>query len=140
MKVFKAYLLASRAHWRQVDKAGQPYIKHPRYVASRFRDKNCKIVALLHDTVEDSFVSLSLIEKKFGTLIRDAVDAITKRPNEDYDTYLERVKCNDLAKRVKLVDIYHNLDFMRLGKVDDKTKDRMRKYLTGLSYLLELWI
>ncbi len=138
MKVFKAYLLALRAHWGQVDKSGRPYIKHPRYVASRFSDKNCKIVALLHDTVEDSFVSLSLIEKKFGTLIRDAVDAITKRPNEGYDTYLERVKSNDLAKRVKLVDMYHNLDFMRLGEIYDKTRDRMRKYLKGLSYLLEL--
>lgn len=74
----------------------------------RFRDRLI-IVALLHDVVEDSDVTVEDIEEGFGSLISSAVDAISKRDGENYDDYLERVDSNALARIVKIEDIRFNL-------------------------------
>ncbi|WP_027120830.1 HD domain-containing protein [Mycoplasmopsis lipofaciens] len=139
MSVWKAYKFAKKAHKGQFDKAGIPYINHPKYVASKLNDKDCKIVALLHDVVEDTEITLETIEEKFGKKIADAVNAMTKRENEDYIVYLNRVKANPIAKQVKLIDMYHNLDITRLKCFDtEDAKRRVRKYLKGIAYLLEI--
>ncbi|QBF34520.1 HD domain-containing protein [Mycoplasmopsis phocirhinis] len=138
MNLLKAYWLAQKAHKGQKDKGGKPYINHPKYVASKFIDKDFKIVALLHDVVEDSGVKLDLIENMFGTTIAKAVDAMTKRKDEEYALYLQRVKSNPIAKEVKLIDLYHNLDFTRLGRreLTLSEKTRIKKYLDAIQFLL----
>lgn len=67
------------------------------------------LVSLLHDVVEDSDTSLEYLKKIFGTTVSDAVEAISKGKDEEYDCYLERVKGNDIARLVKLEDIRFNL-------------------------------
>lgn len=99
ISVLSAYLFAKKAHKGQKDKAGKDYILHPKFVASKLKDENLKIVALLHDTVEDTNVILKDIETKFGKTIADAIDAMTKRDGGEYMTYLARVKANPLLDK-----------------------------------------
>ena len=76
-----------------MDKSGKAYVLHPIRLMFRFEDVEAQVVALLHDTVEDSDISLDDVRAVgIPEVIVEAVDAITKRPNEDYDRYLERVQ------------------------------------------------
>lgn len=127
--------LAERAHAGQFDKAGEPYIKHPRAVASAFdpiTQPEEFVVALLHDVVEDTEVTLNDLHRMFPSQIVAAVDAITIRPNEARAEYYQRVKKNQLATAVKLKDIAHNADPARLALLDEKTRSRLKaKYATA---------
>ena len=128
--------IAREAHKGQVDKAGKEYINHPLYVASQMTTKDEKIVALLHDVVEDTHVTLEYLRKQgFSSEIVDAVDAITKRDNEDYSEYLHRVKSNSLARKVKLADLFHNMDISRLQTPTEKDYERLEKYKKAYQYL-----
>jgi (p)ppGpp synthase/HD superfamily hydrolase len=73
-------------------------------------DIDAHVVAVTHDLVEDTSIELDHIESLFGLRIRDAVDAISKRPGESYDRYLDRVAADDLARLVKIVDLKSNLE------------------------------
>jgi len=129
--------IAENAHANQIDKAGQPYINHPIAVANKLNGDTEKIVALLHDVVEDSATTLEDIHKAgFGDYIVKALDCITKRKGEAYDDYLLRVKNNDIAKMVKLADLSHNMDMSRLPSVTDKDLERLKKYEYAVSVLL----
>ena len=80
-----AKALATRAHEGQTDKAGLPYITHPERVASRLQSPEEQVVAWLHDTVEDTAITLTTIESQFGPETAAAVDAISRRVGEDWD-------------------------------------------------------
>ena len=132
----KAFVLAYMAHRGQKDKAGKPYILHPVNVAKRVKGKERKIVALLHDIVEDTEITLDKLEKMgFGDEIVEAVKAITKIKGENYEDYLKRVKNNDIAKDVKLADLAHNSDLNRLKAVSIKDIKRAKKYCIAMRYL-----
>ena len=81
--VKKADAFAAKAHEGQTDKAGLPYITHPRAVAAMIEDETAKVAALLHDTVEDTDVTLEEIRAEFGDEIAAAVDLLTHRPGVD---------------------------------------------------------
>jgi (p)ppGpp synthase/HD superfamily hydrolase len=138
-KVEKAMLFATLYHDGQRDKAGVKYILHPMYVAGKFTSRNKKIVALLHDTVEDTGATLDQIELLFGNRIRRAVDAITRRKGEPYEEYILRVKKDRLAKAVKIEDLKHNM-MNRIPNMTVYDAYRMEKYrkaycvLTGEEY------
>ena len=128
--------IAERAHIEQVDKAGQPYISHPEFVANNVAGDEAKAVAWLHDVIEDTLVTFDDLRAEGLTeQIIEAVDALTKRNSESYKTYLERVAANPLAKTVKLADLKHNMDTSRLTTVDDKTIARLEKYKLALTKL-----
>lgn len=91
--------IATKAHKGQVDKAGVDYIKHPLKVASMVTSEKAKIVALLHDVIEDSEYTLEdLRNSDFIEEIVDAVSVLTKPKNMSYNDYLNRVKGNSLAR------------------------------------------
>ena len=126
----KCQLLAIMAHKGQKDKGGSPYIYHPAYVAQQVWNEDEQCVAWLHDVVEDSDFTIAEI-KCFGLPdnIVEAVEAITKREDEDYKTYIQRVKANTLAKKVKLEDLKHNMDTLRFtSKPTEKDLKRQKKY------------
>lgn len=107
-----AFDLALQAHKNQVDKCGEPYFLHPMRIAAHFQeldDADAAIVAALHDTVEDSWVTLEYLEDRFPSYIVDAVDALTRREGETYRQYIKRLCRNDIARRVKVEDIKDNL-------------------------------
>lgn len=109
--LLKAATVAARVHAKQLRKDGTPYIAHPIRVAIRCESKDAKIVALLHDTVEDTDLTLDdLHDLGFTSEIIAAVDAVTKRPYESYAEFILRCKQNELGTRVKLADIEDNLE------------------------------
>jgi len=122
--------LATRAHQGQVDKSGQPYIGHPARVAARTRDQGDG------NQVEDTEVTLADVESAFGAEIAQAVDAMTRRPDEEPDRYYARVADNPIALRVKRADIADNLDPERTARLDPATKARLAaKYEHALAQL-----
>ena len=132
----KAYEIAKKAHLGQVDKAGEDYIKHPEKVASFVKTDEEKAVAYLHDVIEDTELTLEdLCEYSFSKEVIEAVDIITKKRGEDYQSYLNSVKKNKLARAVKLADLRHNSDLTRLIKVTEKDIKRKEKYQKAIDFL-----
>lgn len=132
-----AITLATHAHRGQVDKGGAPYILHPLRIMAQMNSNEERIVAILHDVVEDSTdIDLADIAFVFGDRIAEAVDALTKRKGESYDAYLERVKGDELATKVKLADLKDNCDLDRLGRAPtDDDRRRLDKYLRARAIL-----
>ena len=117
----KAIEISTKAHKGQKDKAGKDYINHPMTVAAMVNEDNEKIVAYLHDVVEDTNVTLAdLKEVGFDNDVIEAIDAITKRDGENYDDYIYRVSNNKIAKQVKMADMTHNSDISRFDNPSQK--------------------
>ena len=132
----KAYEIAKKAHSGQIDKAGEDYIKHPEKVASFVETDEEKAVAYLHDVIEDTELTLEdLYEYGFSKEVIEAVDIITKKKGENYQSYLNSVKKNELARVVKLADLRHNSDLTRLAKVTEKDIERKEKYQKAIDFL-----
>ncbi|MBR4360150.1 MAG: HD domain-containing protein [Clostridia bacterium] len=127
---------AERLHQGQVDKSGKPYIGHPARVAGRLHSPEAQVVGWLHDTVEDTGLALSDIEKEFGPETAEAVDAISRRAGEDWDAYLLRVKKNPIARQVKISDLIDNSNLSRLENVTLGDVERQAKYNRALAFLL----
>ncbi len=124
-----AIALVAEAHAKQTDKAGAPYILHPLRMMQRLETETEMIVAVLHDTVEDTHWTLKdLRAAGFSGDVVEAVDCLTRREEETYDEFIERAKSNPIARRVKLADIEDNLNITRLSEVTDKDVERLRKY------------
>ena len=131
-----ALSIARKAHEGQLDKAGVDYIEHPIYVASQVDTEEEKAVALLHDVIEDSLVSAEeLLQAGLPETVVTAVQILSKKKGQDYQTYLENVKSNPLASVVKLADLKHNSDLSRLSSVTDKDLERFEKYKKAIDYL-----
>ena len=131
-----ALSIARKAHEGQLDKAGVDYIEHPIYVASQVDTEEEKAVALLHDVIEDSPVSAEgLLQAGLPETVVTAVQVLTKKKEQDYQTYLETVKKNPLARVVKLADLEHNSDLSRLSSITEKDRERLKKYKKAIDFL-----
>lgn len=133
--VDKAEFLASKYHLYQLDKAGKPYIEHPRAVAKPLVDSDCKITAFLHDIVEDTDIDINLLKKTFPERVVNAILSMTHGEDEDYFSYVERVSKNAIAKEVKRSDLAHNMDLSRLKNVTEKDLERVKKYKRAMEIL-----
>ncbi|HML33847.1 HD domain-containing protein [Sporomusa sphaeroides] len=132
----KAFELAKTAHAGQMDKGGRPYINHPIAVAAMVETEEEKTVAVLHDVVEDTPVTLDELRNHgFPESVVVAIDVLTKRLGVDYGKYIERVKQNPLALSVKIADMTHNMDLTRIKKPTDKDYARIEKYKRVLAEL-----
>ena len=139
----KAIALAVTAHEGQVDKAGQPYVLHPLRVMLALKSTEERIVGVLHDVVEDCDVSLEeLREHGFSAAIIQAIDSVTKRPEEKgddgYQSFVVRAGKNLIGRRVKIADLMDNMDLTRLAELSDKDFRRLDRYMKALRYLEEL--
>jgi len=124
-----AIKLASQYHYGSVDKSGQPYILHPLAVMNKMNSYVEKIVAVLHDVVEDTqFTLLELKYEGFSDEIIEAVDAISRREGESAKKYYERIMNNTIAIKVKISDLEHNMSMSRLLVVTEKDLNRVRYY------------
>src|SRR5947208_3305666 len=105
----KALRIAASAHEGQTDKDGQPYILHPLRVMARVEGLEAKVVAVLHDVIEDTQVTADdLREAGFGEPIVAAILCVTHRKDESYAEYVVRCKGDEFARRVKLADLEDN--------------------------------
>ena len=135
----RAIELAKQHHEGQTDKAGKPYIEHPLRVMNQVESEEEKIVAVLHDIVEDTDISLDdLRNEGFSKEVVDAVECLTKQDGENYDSYIERISFNPLAVKIKLADLEDNRDLTRLPEVTDKVLERVEKYDKALEKLTRL--
>ena len=133
-----AITIATKAHEGQTDKAGAPYIFHPIRVANRCLTDEEKIVALLHDVIEDSETSASdLLAKGFPRTIVDAVLSVTRNEDESYDEFIKRSRLNPIGRQVKIHDLEDNLDITRLAQVTENDIARLNKYISAYRYLRE---
>jgi (p)ppGpp synthase/HD superfamily hydrolase len=125
----QAIRLAVDAHGETVCKDGRPYIEHPLRLMTRARTDAEKIVAVLHDTIEDTSLTLEDLEKRgFPRELISAIDSVTHREGETYEDYIERVALDPLAAKVKLLDLHDNIDLTRLPVVEEKDLKRAAKY------------
>ena len=90
-----------------------PYIFHPIHLAEQMEDELTCTVALLHDVVEDTAVTLEDLAKDFPQEVVEAVGLMTHEEGVDYFDYVRRIKANPIAKCVKLADLMHNSDESR---------------------------
>ena len=131
-----ALSITTEAHRGQFDKSGIDYIEHPIFVASQVDSEEEKAVALLHDVIEDSSVTAEeLLNAGLPETVVTAVQILSKKKGQDYQTYLKTVKSNPLARAVKLADLKHNSDLSRLETITDKDLERLEKYKKAIDYL-----
>ena len=135
-EVKKAFNIAYNAHAGQYDKSGIPYIFHPVHIAERMSSVDEIIVALLHDVVEDTKLSLKDLQKE-GTQenILEAIALLTHDKSEDYMEYIKKIKKNTLACTVKIADLEHNSDITRIDNPSVDDYKRLDKYKKALDIL-----
>lgn len=130
--ISKAIEHAAHFHAGQVDKGGKPYIFHCLQVMNAVSEKygitdpDLICIAVLHDTAEDTLLTINRIAVTFGERIADGVDALTKRKGESSEDYLNRVLSNPDAIKVKIEDLRHNMDLTRLP-TESFRGDNLRK-------------
>ena len=131
--------IAISAHNGQYDTHnGRPFIEHPFRVMNAGHTLQEKIVGILHDVVEDTDWTLDKLKAEgFTNEIIDGVDAVTRRENESYDDYINRVQTNPLGIRVKLNDLTDNMDIRRWKSVQYQDLARLQKYLSAYKQLTE---
>ena len=128
--VHDAIAIAAAAHHGQVDKGGRPYVLHPMRVADQFSDEHLQTIAVLHDVVEDTELSLGDL-KNFGfeEPILTALDYLTREKGQPYLAYIARVAGNDDAAAVKFADLEDNLSDDRMARLPHAERVRLtRKY------------
>ena len=132
----KALKLCFDVHKEQVDKSGLPYVFHPFHLAEQMETEDTTIVALLHDVVEDSELTLDdLRQMGFGDAVIAALALLTHDPAVEYMDYVRAIKDNPIARAVKLADLRHNSDLTRLDTVDEKALTRREKYIKAMALL-----
>lgn len=132
-----ALLIAIKAHKNQFDKSGADYINHPVFVALNVATEDEKIVALLHDVLEDSDFTVEMLKAEgIPDYIIEAVLILTRNEDENYMDYIKRVAKNPLSKNVKIADLIHNMDISRIVKPNNADLKRLKKYKKALEYLL----
>lgn len=139
--------LVTRAFDGVKDKGGRPYLEHCQIVEYKATEialfllddeeviKEISIAALLHDTVEDTAVTIEMIEILFGAEIARLVDLVTRKEGESYMQFIDRVKTCPKATIIKKCDIMHNMDLTRLWTVTEADLARVKKYEKALKRL-----
>lgn len=125
----RAIALAASAHAGQVDKAGKPYILHPLRVMLAVDSEQAQIVAVLHDVVEDTAVTLEdLRAEGFKPEIVEAIQALTKTAGENRIAAAHRAAANPIARLVKLADVADNMDLKRITHPTEADMARLEQY------------
>lgn len=136
----RAARIAEQAHRGQFDKAGMPYIFHPLHLAEQMTDEVTAAVALLHDVMEDTDVTVAELAGQFPPRVMEALRLLTHDPSEDYFDYVKRIRENPDASAVKLADLRHNSDTSRLPTAErtaPNTLERCEKYRRAIRILTE---
>ena len=135
----KAISIAVTAHQGQVDKANKPYILHPLRLMFKMNSENEMIAAVLHDVVEDTDWTIEKLEVEgFSTEVLTAVKLLTHDKKIPYKKYIEAIKTNNIALKVKLADLEDNIDIKRIAHPKFRDYARLAEYLKYYNELKEL--
>ena len=137
MDIERAIQIAVEAHAGAKDKGDSPYILHPINVMMRMKTDDERIVAILHDVVEDTdWTFQTLREEGFSETVLDALASVTKvSEDEDYELFIKRCSRNAIGSRVKVADLMENLDVTRIGELREKDMKRINKYKKAIKVL-----
>lgn len=126
----KAIAIAAKVHEGQKDKAGATYILHPLRLMMKMSSETARIAAVLHDVVEDGsgWTRERLKAEGFSDEIVSAVDGVTRRNDESYEEFIDRLAGNALAREVKLADLEDNMNILRLDELTPKNLERLARY------------
>lgn len=131
-----AIAIAAAAHSGQTDKAGQPYILHPLRVMLALQKEEERIVAVLHDVVEDTKITPDILRSEgFAEAILTAIDSVTKREGEDYQAFVLRAAANPIGRQVKPADLTDNSDSSRISNPSQADYDRVGKYQNAIKII-----
>ena len=132
----RALQIAVKAHRGQVESRGLPYVCHPIRIMLGMKTDEERIVALLHDVVEHTDWTFKALRKEGfrGRIVR-AVDHLTKRPGEEYDAYIERLRPHRLARAVKIGDLLDNREQCSGPRQTADDRRRVAKYTKALKRL-----
>jgi (p)ppGpp synthase/HD superfamily hydrolase len=125
LHVQKAIEIAVKHHFSQVDRSGDIYILHPFRVMTTMSTPEERIIAVLHDILEDTIVTEDYLLSIFPKDIVDDIKCLTKGKSEAYDDFILRVKDNPRAKKIKLADISDNISFTRVVKLPEEQRAKM---------------
>lgn len=137
----KAIALATKAHAGQTDKQGAPYILHPLRVMFALRagayDVMSQTIGVLHDVVEDTEISLNYIDAALSPVHAEWLDALSRRPDEEYQSFIHRIKdAGPVAVEVKIMDLKDNLGILDPGR-GFPTPKRAQRYYKALEILTD---
>ncbi len=136
MNLATAIAIAAKGFEKKNDKGGSPYILHCLRVMNNVDGNDRKIIAVLHDIVEDGVLTLeALYDCGFTYNIIIAIELLTHEKRIPYDDYIKKVALNEDARIVKLADLKDNSDITRLKGLTKKDFDRMEKYHKAYIYL-----
>ena len=125
--------IAYKAHEGQMDKAGYPYIFHPYHLAEQMHTEDEVVLALLHDVVEDTAVTIKdLRQAGVKENVLEALALLTHAKDVPYADYIAAIKRNKLARAVKLADLMHNCDVTRGGDSPYLAKKRETCYYPAI--------
>lgn len=138
-KLNKAIILSAKIHSGKKGRNNEPAVLHPIRVMNQMKSNKGKIVGVLHDVVETEKISIDdLAAQGFGKSVCKTVDALSRRKWEKYEDYINRLKKNKLAIKVKLEDLIDNysrrLSNKKKSKIDlkkIKKYEKAYKSLTG---------
>jgi len=132
----RAIAIAVKAHEGQTDKAGAPYILHPLKVMLRVSTMEERMVAVLHDVVEDTDITLDALRKEgFSEAVLSAIQSVTKIPGEDYAAFVRRAAADPIGRKVKLADLAENSDLTRIKDPTEKDHERVAKYRRAIAQI-----
>jgi hypothetical protein len=132
-----AIALAAMAHQGQVDKGGAPYILHPLRVMGHMQNNEERIVAVLHDVIEDCpHYPLQMFWGMGHTAeVIKALDCLTRGRDEPYEAFIARCKGNEIARQVKIHDLADNMNLSRISWITPADIERIEKYQKAWEYL-----
>ncbi len=127
-------------HFRGVtDKDGEPYVLHCLRVMMGVADPRAQLVALMHDLVEDTEVTIDELRSRgFDEEVVAAVDLVTHRESHSYAEYVIRLKSNPLARQAKLSDLRDNASLGRVLYRRPKLAgdlERIQRYVLSYQFL-----
>jgi (p)ppGpp synthase/HD superfamily hydrolase len=132
----KAISIAVTAHQGQTSKRGNPYVLHPLRLMMKMETRPEKIVAVLHDVVEDTSWTFEKLRKEgFSKKVLRALDRVTARKGESYGDFIKRLESDPIARKVKIADLEDNMNTQRIAKVTPKDLKRLKKYHKWWNYL-----
>ena len=125
----KAISIAVDSHSGQVNDKAQPYVLHPLRMMFKALTIEEKIIAVLHDVIEKTTIDLEYLRSVgFSDRIVLGIDALSRRPQENYDKYIDRVAENKLATKVKIIDLDDNINSLDLDKSQESKSNKFLKY------------
>lgn len=134
----KALDISLKAHAGQTDKAGAVYVLHPLRIMMQMDSPEEKIIAALHDVLEDShFTAEFLRQQGFPENILSVLDILSRKPGVKYEDYIQRIKQNPTATKIKIADLKDNMDISRLKDITEKDLKRLKKYQSAFKILTQ---